>query len=531
MTLFALLLALSSTPAHSSAHICAAFHTTFVDPGGEVWPDNDDYPLRGVFFDTHQSGGGWVSHQFNESGCLLVSGLNTNLATDVRIHSQAEIDQVTITSYTEGEETYDPGDLTLEMEIKTIPPHVLDALVVFYGPLIAEPQTWDNLVVGLAAFHESTFHFGEEYSNRACAALPFNAEECLEPDGTVTPTYECDDTPIYAGWEDDDPMEIVFVNQTWTGECCGDIWPGRCTPSLWSDDTICDSMKPAPHYFEYEAPVQHFPFVRINQRWKFQIAHELGHAVVEKRMPWLTNMGASAPLDDCMGSYWPCSNSSPPWYPSSPAKCSPCDAGGSGDKSELTREYKSMAAREGWASFFSTWLWNTPGNSGCIFNTQILHDFDLDGDVDNNYGDTGIYLGDVDYNGAYDACIPGLVNDEAGEPFPTNDPEDTGIAWGDDWLADMDNAGRCGTTSLYNSYSTQVDWQRFFWDLNVDQDISIEELTDIYVDACPTTWHAGAGYVPVDWTVPERFYDSMWFYDRNWEYDAEKVHGVVHYEP
>jgi hypothetical protein len=40
-------------------------------------------------------------------------------------------------------------------------------------------------------------------------------------------------------------------------------------------------------------------------------------------------------------------------------------------------EYQSGAAREGGASFYSSWSWNNPTRSDCFYNSHTIHDADI----------------------------------------------------------------------------------------------------------------------------------------------------------
>lgn len=62
-----------------------------------------------------------------------------------------------------------------------------------------------------------------------------------------------------------------------------------------------------------------------------------------------------------------------------------------------------------------------------------------------------------------------------------------------DWLEDLDLAAdsyNCSdeTSDVMYNRAVQYDWMRYCWDMKTDEAIGIRELTDVYVDMCPTTW-------------------------------------------
>jgi hypothetical protein len=206
------------------------------------------------------------------------------------------------------------------------------------------------------------------------------------------------------------------------------------------------------------------------------------------RMGDRTDTSGGAPLYGCNGCY--------------KDDLSLCDTGGNGDKGLNTREYQSLAAREGWADFYAAFLWNQR-EADCSINTHVVHDLDLDGDIDDNWnaGDTGDYNEDDSYDGSIDCegfgvpDVPGLQRED-----PLDDDIDE---W--DWLEDVNDAELCGPATLAH-VGTKYDWLRYFWDMYTDEGIDVEELGDLYVDACPTNWERAqaVGTTTNEWPI-ERF--------------------------
>jgi hypothetical protein len=519
LTLLLLVSPLPSLAAVQDVDLCFEIETEFTDPGGDWWPDNAPRPARGMYFTTKKSGGSPKWYKLDDDGCLTVS-LETSTFTLVSAWSRAWVNGINLYSYTEDAETTDRGDLVLEDAGFFLPAHVTSRTFT-----VPWHQTFGNLAVGMWAAWRSDYGLGS-YSDRGCC-LSGERAGCEHADGTCDYTgWLCDASVPYQAWEDDNPMELVFVNQTWVGgECCGSMWPGRCVTGD-GDPGRCYGG-----YYNYQAdPTLFFPFVRINHAWRFQIAHELGHVIVAKRMGKPTARNGTAPLEGCMGSWF--------WDASLGALVEADKDDLPGRKSEITREYHSMAAREGWASFFSSYLWNEKEDD-CVFNTQIFHDFDLDADMDNNYGASWYYGDQSNEDGSYDCYGAGV--DCIGQP-DTSDPLSGDIV-GIDWLKEVDDAGLCGDgtsyVTRYDRFGTQLDWHHYFWHMYAVQDVSIEDLAALYVDACPTNWlqydrdDPNGDTSDITWEAfpTHRFMQSAIQHGLLLKHNLEKVHGLSHTDP
>lgn len=243
---------------------------------------------------------------------------------------------------------------------------------------------------------------------------------------------------------------------------------------------------------------------------KWPMAHELGHMLVMLRMGDRTETNYGAELYGCNGQY------------AGGNLATPSDSGGDSEKSNLTREYSSGAAREGWANFYAAQLFNDVDESDCWIRSTHLKDFDLDGDLDNDYGPTyqrGVY-----------SCETSGLDALLGEP----DPTDPLAPWlgARDWLDQAwDNAAACGdasSPSQITGRSSIYDWTRYFWDMASDENVPVETLADIYVDMCPTNWVAGPGSVPNDNWPELRLERSADFHGAGPAHDAQKNNGVDH---
>ncbi len=265
----------------------------------------------------------------------------------------------------------------------------------------------------------------------------------------------------------------------------------------WPDDLIAfyathpspggGNAWPAPNFFSETDRVE--GTVRTGTTDKFVIAHELGHMLVEVRMGGFTHQDTTAPT------------------------CG-CDGGGR----YLSRVYSSNAAREGWADFFSAWLWNTTEEGEAFENCRTktsssTHDFDLDDFSDVRYDMR-------EYNGLM-ACgegagpIPGVDYTLSANPYSLmyssgdwyKAPEDRddedwlkNREWilGPDWLKSACDNDKCGVINVdydpaedpecetnYLGVSTKHDWAHYYWGMAIDEGVPIQELSRIHVDMCP----------------------------------------------
>lgn len=164
---------------------------------------------------------------------------------------------------------------------------------------------------------------------------------------------------------------------------------------------------------------------RLNKR---TVVHELGHAIAHI----LNGVGPrfsydAAPSGNCPGQ--------------------------NGNHWAISVEYQSAAVVEGLAQFYAAATFNSTAESDCYMtrNGGATTDWDRDGTPD----------------GSIYSC--------EGAPVPgTADAFD----YYGDWCLGADNDNR----------AVEYDWQRFFWDLTVDQSVPVNDIFDIYDNASPSTW-------------------------------------------
>jgi hypothetical protein len=123
-------------------------------------------------------------------------------------------------------------------------------------------------------------------------------------------------------------------------------------------------------------------------------------------------------------------------------------------------EWHSGAANEGFASYYAAVAWNQTQELNCTYVLHRWNDWNLDG-VDN---DTRVF--------SCEGAVPGESDAE-------------------------DYAGQfCGAAS---NQGTQLDWMRFFWDLDNKEGLNTTDIVDMWVVSSPDTWTStgigsGAGY-------------------------------------
>jgi hypothetical protein len=271
--------------------------------------------------------------------------------------------------------------------------------------------------------------------------------------------------------------------------------------------------------------------------YKFVIAHELGHVVAGHRMggkePGSEYPGTS-PLRNCMGDwYWVnCTTVDIPETGCSGAgwELLPSDDGTGGDRGEFTREYMGKVLRESWANFVAIVAFNNRGEDDCTFDGHRWHDFDLDGDLDNDWdGNTS----NTGADGRYDCeGIPTTGEPDVGDPLET-------YVTSENWLDDLQTADddgedqaqctRADDADKEANRSTVFDATRMWWDLTTEHGLTPAQLATLYIDSCPKGWaatdvEAGVGAYVEDDLPLERLKLSAAYHGWDDELDAEISH-------
>ena len=425
-------LALAEDLQTETVTFCAKTETSFTDDGGDFWGTNGARRLRGVnvrFIDAAEDR--WV--YMDDDGCKEIEiTVDNDISSDygVWLGSEAKLGSSYVFSW---KEDYDGSNSTYAFYYQSFNINNL-------SPLSTVPQNntdirvWQNLALGVFALDRSAtdFKMADHGNNSNCADTGIAC--CGYTDWSLgqgsMPDYQLNYVAIADG----------NYSSTWGPSEYGN---GATIPAVTVENHLAGDRG----------------------KRKFSIAHETGHVIMHLRIGEGVARDSSAPEYGCAGS----------WYDSSmtiPAN----------NKGLITREYEAMSIWEGWADFFAAWLFNNHSQSSCEYNANLLQDFDLDGDIDNDFTGTAL-------DGSF-SCEGSGLSPDFSEPVPT-DPLATYVSYYD-WLQDMyDNQSSTGcpsTASTTIGVSTKYDWLRYFWDLASDQDVNIDQIGTVFVDMCPSTW-------------------------------------------
>jgi hypothetical protein len=136
---------------------------------------------------------------------------------------------------------------------------------------------------------------------------------------------------------------------------------------------------------------------------------------------------------------------------------------------QVSKEFQSAAAVEGWGDFYSAWIWNRNSENDCIYDRHYSSDFDMGGVTDTTNGQVsceGIPTSGVDPAFVSDLSLPNIT--------------------AHDWVSDVVNAGMCAGPTT--NRGTQYDWLRYFWDMVTDENVALDSLADVYDSMDPRSW-------------------------------------------
>ncbi len=467
--MIALFLSMQALAVTKFVTVCVEIETDFVDPTGDFWGENLPRPARGVQVVISDDNGSRTVN-LGASGCSTLSITSMNLWS-LTVRSRAVVSGIPVESYRQVLAS-DPWSVVVHPAVIGIGQNSVNVT-------IPTDQVWENLAIGMWALHRNTFGLGTGSTRSCCVDV---GHPWYDPTGTCF--YDPGEQPsgvpeaeLYGPWDGD---MLKFVDNQWHS-CCGSTADDPAT----SQSTAIVSAR---------API------------KFLIAHELGHVVAMKRIGDRELTNYDADLDDCMGSFSRIGGSPTQTlgnltdYASDPADPNKNDIGVFDQKSILTKEYQSGAAREGWADFFAAWMWNDGDEPDCIFNGVVFNDFDLDGDIDDNFCSDPLdpacdpldfSVEEPEFDGRFGCEGTPLEHPEITEPIATDLLRTRVTAR--DWLEDLDLStdsynGSDGSTAVMYNRAVEYDWMRYWWDMYTDEAIGIRELTDVYVDMCPRTW-------------------------------------------
>jgi len=442
---------LASAAQAATGSFCFDITTDYTDLGGDFWTTNANRPARGVLYKVEQPAGTVIGTGYLDgAGCGTVT-LNNTQNWRVRVRSEALWKGVEFKSWSAFCHSIPPTPSPAYSNWTSQPANDTKMEVV-----VASNARWRNLVLATWAIHRNKHGLGTGVSRTCCQEGNPN----YQADGTCS-SGPSDYIPI--------PGPVYLYANPLSGQS-GD----------WIDD--CGS-NPAGHRALN---------ITSTVRSRTQIAHEFGHLITSLRMGWSDEMWSlTAPLDGCMGDF--VDDGSPSDSPNNANR-----------RGEFSKEYLASAIREGYADFYSMWLWNSRKQSDCVFDLWTLHDFDLDCDVDDYFGVGDGRNGQVDCADDWEVAVA--------------DPADPTTAYSDgkNWLKDLQNASdvrwagpasytcggpgstflSCTSTPSYGyDRATMMDLAKFYWKLNQvgEGGLSPKTVTDLYIDTCPRGWDTENG--------------------------------------
>lgn len=442
--------------------ICAQFPiSSFTDGAtGDFWNDGLPKPALGVEYTVTDDFSVITDNLDDTTGCdrrFLRFELLGSRTYDVTFTPNAVVNEVPLESY---QLNSSPRDIT---NVTQVPVMFLGVQAASSFPIQSDLYTlpvqrdWLNLGVGTHMFSRSDFHLWEGASRECCSDYVVETLR-LPPrgnwDGSCDPGYGDD---AYVG----PPVKFVADSDS-------NFSGGESRIADGAGGTV---------------PVIHT--TQAASTFKFLIAHEVGHVVTHLRMGDGSNEQTdnTAPLDGCSGDH-------------DDVAGHPLLDPGNGNRGELTKEYASTAAYEGWADFVAAWAWNDRTQSDCQFDLWTLHDFDLDGDMDNIFVNRPQLRGVLDCSGS-----PEWVQAKPTDPTAS-------YVGSLNWLQDLedaaDPAGCSVAAGAEENRTTVYDWMKLFWDLTAvgHGDIDIETLTDLHIDMCPRGWAENDAILhPDEWPI------------------------------
>ncbi len=490
----------SPTPAVLS-RVCVEVETNWTDAvpatetvGNDFWRINGNRPARGAELTV-----AGVTYNLDDDGCVRFP-TPSSAVYSIQVRSEGNVDGIDITALTDWVDDGPDADSKPDLTGNYV---VASSTFFRSGPVfqtyvmpasdINESIAWHAYALMAYAMSRSTMRLGDHGNASGCGG---SGVPCCGHEDWVDADDDHDEVA---------PTHLIFHTMR-QGSCCGSTW-------LDSDEVDANGVRSSGYgnMFTGGNGGGNDSVVALGagvlSQWS--LAHELGHMVVMHRTGKREETNYNAALYGCMGqSYWDGTT----WQPS--------DVDGSGQKAQLTREFSSGSSREGWADFYAAQLFNDVGESDCWMKNAHLMDFDLDGDLDNDYAESwkdGVF-----------SCEGAGLHPALGEP----DPSDPLASWVNarDWLDEVWTNVCADPTSAAGivGRSSQYDWTRYLWDMATDEGIPVEELSDIYVDMCPTNWVAGPGSVPNDEWPERRLERSADFHGHGAAHDRQKNNGVAH---
>jgi hypothetical protein len=311
--------------------VCVDVDVNVVDHAGDFWITNqNDRDGRGFRVGIFVNGA--PTWQFADSeGC--VRGFQvplTGASVYVQVKSEARVSGVDLHSWSGASDGTRPREL---VQFGNLNPMVSLSWNLTIDPTtVRERAVWRNLLVATMVFAGGDWNVDAPVSRACCVPGTEQANgTCSSP----SDEYE--------------PFELPIQLQAWVAPVGQDGAQSRLVredgsdhPSGRGDGTSLPGV------------YSHF------SDQKREIAHELGHVIVSHRAGGQEVVNANAPMNGCVGSF---------------------DGSGApipqNEYGYLTKEYLSLAWKEGWADFVAVAAFNDAGEDDCdLQNPGRDHDWD-----------------------------------------------------------------------------------------------------------------------------------------------------------
>lgn len=419
--------------------VCAQVPDDFVDKGGEYWTDFSPRPAKGFKFTIVDETGSFKGWLRDTDGCEEVT-VSTKVggSFDFRVHSKATVSGVEIHSWYGANE----WSKQFSRQDRTVPtPGMTPTFSQFMHTIDVAgaqfPQSWRNLIVATQVFRGGrTWNVNIPVSRDCCYD-----EDGPNDDGTCpgNRTYSPVGTPLQMQNHEDAGSGSTLRDFDGDG-----VQTGTPGVEFRSDGGL--------------------------YRRKFTIAHEIGHVIVGMRMNGRASKDATAPLDGCNG-----------------------DMDGTGtyidqdERGTFGKDYLSAALREGWADYVAAVAFNRTNEGICELQTfKHGKNFDLSSFNQADNRDVDASGNQNDLHGTYYCDRAPLTAHHENLSGPLLWEADAG--WLRNAIANVSSCTSAGSSALDSNRSSIYDVARLFWDLDAEEGLGAQDLSNLYVNMCPLTW-------------------------------------------
>lgn len=455
--MIALLWPVAAYATNYTGDVCVDVGVEYDDLGGDRWLDNDvakaGRGLRVKVTDTNGNNAAW--YWLSESdGCLHFT--TTHSTFRFAVYSKTQVNGVEVNSWA-GDATGSRsalGIVFLNLSANNAGGNTFSYTLTVPG----DDQRWRNVMVATMVFRDSDWDTNDAPTEDCCTTG-------AGPDGTCgTPANHYQ--PITG------TVDMQAGTTAIPLSCC------QSRLRTLSGGTVVDYSPKSPG-----------ASTSANTFGKFTIAHELGHVIAFKRAGDQEVVDQNAPVQGCVGDY---DTENSAWF-------------GNTNYGNLTKEYVSLAMKEGWANFVAMATWNAANGNRTEFQGNNENDWDLDGTLDLSNAWLAAHATETRTTDAVPVHMTYLkgIMDCGGDP----DAEGTSYTWpgpntnftidGRNWLADLEagnDASGCHADSNPDkeaNRTTLYDVTAMYWDLYATWGLSRSKLSTWHVNTCFRTWSSG----------------------------------------